>query len=59
MPRASCLVPCASFYNVRVPEPVQTRSIRRTETIGILVIALLILVVILVRWGGVIPWSAR
>lgn len=48
-----------SFYNVRVPEPPHSRSIRRTETIGILVIALVILVVILVRWGSVIPWGAR
>jgi hypothetical protein len=35
------------------------RNITRTETIGFDVIALVILSVILIRWGGVIPWSAR
>jgi hypothetical protein len=35
------------------------RTITRTETIGFVVIALVILAVILVRWGNVIPWSAR
>ncbi len=38
---------------------VENRSITRTETIGFVVIALVILVVILARWGNVISWSAR
>lgn len=55
----SCLTTRASFYNVGVAQPQKSRSIIRTETIGLLVIALVILGVILARWGGVIPWSAR
>jgi hypothetical protein len=47
------------FYNVGVAEPQPTRSITRTETLGLLVLAVVILVVILARWGSVIPWSAR
>ena len=31
----------------------------RLQTIGLVVIALLILVVVLVRYGGMLPWSAR
>jgi len=37
----------------------QPRSITRTEAIGFVVIVAVILAVILVRWGNVIPWSAR
>lgn len=36
-----------------------TPSITRVETIGFLVLALVVLAIILVRWGSVIPWSAR
>ncbi len=36
-----------------------SRSITRTETIGFVVIALVILALILARWGNLIPWSAR
>jgi hypothetical protein len=42
-----------------VPQEAEPRSITRTETIGFLVIVLVILAVILIRWGGAIPWSAR
>ena len=49
----------ASHYNVGVPDPTNPRSITRTETVGFVVIVLVILAVILIRWGGVVPWSAR
>jgi len=39
--------------------PKPSRSITRTETIGFVVIVVVILAVILARWGSVIPWSAR
>ena len=42
-----------------VSGPTQSRNITRTETIGFVVIALIILAVVLLRWGSVIPWSAR
>jgi hypothetical protein len=29
------------------------------ETIGLIVIALMLAVMILARWGGIIAWSAR
>ena len=54
-----CLNTGGSDYNGGVTEPAEPRSIMRTETIGILVIALVILAVILLRWGGAIHWSAR
>ncbi len=41
------------------PNPKPERNITRTETIGLVVVALVILAVILARWGSVIPWSAR
>lgn len=31
----------------------------RAETIGLIVIAVILAIMILVRWGGSIPWSAR
>jgi hypothetical protein len=31
----------------------------RTETIGLIVIAVIVAIMILARWGGIIPWSAR
>lgn len=46
-------------YNVGVAHTTERRSITRTETIGFVVVAALILAVILLRWGNVIPWSAR
>lgn len=33
--------------------------ILRAETIGLIVIAVMLMVMILLRWGGIIPWSAR
>lgn len=47
------------LYNVAVPEPQHTRSITRTETIGFIVLVVVILAIVLARWGGMIPWSAR
>jgi hypothetical protein len=58
MPCALRLEPCA-YYNGRVADASKPRSITRTETIGFVVIVLVILAVILARWGNVIPWSAR
>jgi hypothetical protein len=29
------------------------------ETIGLIVIAVMLAIMILARWGGVTPWSAR
>jgi hypothetical protein len=29
------------------------------EAIGLIVIAVMLAVMILLRWGGIIPWSAR
>jgi hypothetical protein len=50
----------ALHYNVRVEtSDKRSRSITRTETIGFVVIVAVIVAVILVRWGNVIPWSAR
>jgi hypothetical protein len=46
-------------YNVGVSDQQPSRGITRTETVGIVVLVVLILAVILVRWGGAIPWSAR
>jgi hypothetical protein len=31
----------------------------RAETIGLIVIAVMLAIMILARWGGIIPWSAR
>jgi hypothetical protein len=31
----------------------------RLQTIGLVVIALLVLAVVLIRYGGTLPWSAR
>ena len=49
----------STFYNDGVTQTSQRRSITRTETIGFIVIAAVILGVLLARWGNVIPWSAR
>ena len=31
----------------------------QAETIGLVVIAVMLALMILARWGGIIPWSAR
>jgi hypothetical protein len=31
----------------------------KAETIGLIVIAVMLMLMILARWGGLIPWSAR
>ncbi len=45
-------------YNASVPDEPNAR-IRRAEALGLFVLALLLAMMILARWGGVIPWSAR
>ena len=53
-------ISAASKYNKGVNTAEKdARSITRTETIGFVVIVLVVLAVILARWGNVIPWSAR
>jgi len=42
----------------RMPDEPKTRALR-AETIGLIVIALMLAIMILLRWGGIIPWSAR
>jgi hypothetical protein len=61
MAAVSLYVPCplrARSYNIRVSNDAKSR-VGRQETLGILLIAVLILVIILVRFGRHIPWSAR
>ena len=41
-----------------MPDEPKTRALR-AETIGLIVIALMLAIMILLRWGGIIPWSAR
>jgi hypothetical protein len=41
-----------------VDEEPKTRALR-AETIGLMVIAVILAIMILARWGGLIPWSAR
>ena len=45
-------------YNVRVAED-RNRRVLRAETIGLIVIAILLAIMIVLRWGRIIPWSAR
>jgi hypothetical protein len=41
-----------------MPDEPKTRALR-AETIGLIVIAVMLAIMILLRWGGIIPWSAR
>jgi hypothetical protein len=41
-----------------VDEEPKTRALR-AETIGLIVLAVMLAIMILARWGGIIPWSAR
>jgi len=45
-------------YNVRVAED-RNRRVLRAETVGLIVIAILLAIMIVLRWGRIIPWSAR
>ncbi len=45
-------------YNVRV-DTGRNSPAQRFETLGLLLIVLAILIIVLVRWGGYLPWSAR
>jgi hypothetical protein len=40
------------------PDPSRSRVLR-AESLGLILIVLLILAIVLLRWGGHIPWSAR
>jgi hypothetical protein len=33
--------------------------VRRAEALGLLVLAVLLAAMVLIRWGGLISWSAR
>jgi hypothetical protein len=48
----------AKWHNVRVSDDPKTRVLR-AETVGLIVIAVVLAIMILARWGGMIPWSAR
>jgi len=53
--------PCAGqalHYNSFVAKPSHARVLQ-AETLGVILIALLILAILLRRWGGHIHWSAR
>jgi hypothetical protein len=39
-------------------EEPKTRALK-AETIGLIVIAVMLALMILARWGGLIPWGAR
>ena len=41
-----------------MPEDPKTRALT-SETIGLIVIAVMLILMILARWGGIIPWRAR
>ena len=41
-----------------MPDDPKTRALS-AETIGLIVIAVMLMLMILARWGGIIPWSAR
>lgn len=43
-------------YNTRVANDSKILS---AETIGLIVIAVMLAIMILVRWSGIIPWGAR
>ncbi len=43
---------------MRVAED-RNRRVLRAETIGLIVIAILLAIMIVLRWGRIIPWSAR
>ena len=48
----------ANGYNVGVADEPKSRVVS-AETIGLIVIAVMLAIMILARWGGIIAWSAR
>ena len=46
----------ATRYNTRVAND---SKILRAETIGLIVIAVMLTLMVLARWAGIIPWGAR
>ena len=45
-------------YNVSVADDDKHRALR-AETIGLIVIAVMLALMILARWGGILAWRAR
>jgi len=45
-------------YNVGVTGDSKHRVVR-AETVGLIVIAVVLAIMVLARWGGIIHWSAR
>jgi hypothetical protein len=48
----------ANGYNVGVADEPKSRVVS-AETIGLIVIAVMLAIMILARWAGIISWSAR
>ncbi len=48
----------ATRYNVGVRDDSKDRALA-SETIGLIVIAVMLALMILFRWAGIIPWGAR
>jgi hypothetical protein len=48
----------ANGYNVGMAEEPKTRVVS-AETIGLIVIAAMLAIMILARWAGIIAWGAR
>jgi hypothetical protein len=48
----------ATGYNVPVANPADRKALS-SETIGLIVILVMLLLMILARWAGLIPWGAR
>ena len=45
-------------YNIAVADEPKSRVVS-AETIGLIVIAVMLAIMILARWAGIIAWSAR
>jgi len=56
--RNSSILQHANRYNVAVAGEPKSRVVS-AETIGLIVIAVMLAIMILARWSGVIAWSAR
>ena len=56
--RNSSILQFVNGYNVPVADEPKSRVVS-AETIGLIVIAVMLAIMILARWGGIIAWSAR
>jgi hypothetical protein len=54
----SSILQSVNRYNVPVADEPKSRVVS-AETIGLIVIAVMLAIMILVRWAGIIHWSAR